>query len=294
MRLGLLPAAVAAVLLAVACSAQPSEQAEPTTTAPPPTTTVPPAACLGEFRQEWSAYGWERCLLGDLFGAAAPPGEFALSVPGAAALLGDIWRRHGAGATPELVTCESGYIECEDGDRAAFASETADGERFIVVLSNENINAIALLHEATHHLIGIGHDDIAGGHGMAFRCAAVDLYGTYAASLVPLSDLVQYLDVCGIPAASVEDRYCPLSISALAAAAEQSVVFSGTLGGAEDRIEQIDSTLRGIEGSWQGDAESKRQRIAELEAEREALLAEREALLTARSAIPDTACSVAP
>ena len=260
-----------AAVLAVGCAAQtaqetqPSEDVEPAPaeTQPAVTMTATEADCRGVFAQQWNAYGWEDCLLGGLSYAHSdkPVIGLTLSEADATLLLVHVWRQYGSGHVPEFNAGRAEISHYCDSTSGACASEIR-GTRYITFAEPELINATALLHETAHHLISVGYDEISGGHGMDFRCAAVELYGAYLPELVPPESLRQFREACEVP----DFDSCRYDIASVIAAEEDLQRKFAEAADART-VDDIRRQMRGIEQNWQGDDESKQRKLAELEAE---------------------------
>ena len=244
----------------VAETVAPTQAASVSTTTPEASTdAADTSACLGVFEQEWNAYGWEECVLGDAF--AAGDDSWTLTENEAVWLTLMVWDQFGAGDSPRY---ESGSAAMElhcDNRSGGCAGRNQEGTRYVVFPDADNVDALSVLHEITHHLVGFDIGEIGGHHGMEFRCAAIEVYAAYAPSLVTDDDLLMLMpDVCGRqPALSQAD--CTLDdIRELAGAAQRHDT-------AEQRITWLEARRRGIQDNWQGTKDAKEGELAEIEAE---------------------------
>ena len=160
-----------------------------TTTTTPTTTTAPELQrCADEFAQELSAYGWERCLLGNFNVVYIKDEQDGRN------FLGRVWRKYGSGQRPEYHTNPNAVAEfCGRQSEGCAWEDEREGRRGIAML--KPVRKRDLLHEIAHHLRGFD-DNRYGGHGMDFRCAAVYLYRDYLPEAVSEDDLAALLEEC--------------------------------------------------------------------------------------------------
>lgn len=288
-------ALLAAVVVIAGCTSAPeppAQVAEPATAvaSEPPPTTVRPHECAAVFEADWDAYGWERCLLPD------DESPWHLDSNAAEAVLASVWARYGAGPMPDVVIVEDFAPDlCAETDEPcqgiASATRHGDGSRYVTLGTHDNISLFAVLHEAAHHIVGVGRDIYAGGHGTDFRCVAVEIYSTYAPEAVPVSVAAGFAEMCGTTAEVVLARHCAADTAGIIRAAELLAAHGTTLSGHRDRQEEIDRLIIGIEASWQGDPDAKAERIEALQAERDEIGRAVVELDEAVRSVPEPDCS---
>lgn len=288
-------ALLVAVVVFAGCASTaepPAQVTEPVTavTSEPPPTTVAPHECAAVFEADWDAYGWERCLLPD------DESPWHLDSNSAEAVLASVWARYGAGPMPDVVIVEDFAPDlCAETDEPcqgiASATRHGDGSRYVTLGTHDNISLFAVLHEAAHHIVGVGRDIYAGGHGNDFRCVAVEMYSTYAPEAVPVSVAAGFAEMCGTTAEAVLARHCAADTAGIIRAAELLAAHGTTLSGHRDRQEEIDRLIIGIEASWQGDPDAKAERIEALQAERDEIGRAVVELDEAVRSVPEPDCS---
>jgi len=231
--------------------------------------------CLALFRQEFNAYGYEDCLLGDF----AQPVSYAT----ARRILSHVWRAYGAGPQPSL---EIDAYACSGG---ACAVLEGDGTRKIVFPNENYVEISALLHEVTHHLTGVGSSQLAGGHGNDFRCAVVEVYAVYLPHLVTAASLTALRQVCGLTAEEASVPVCTFDVAgwaeaqdAVNAASSVSVDTADLLQQLEqnaERIAEIDILIVKLPKPPEVTSEYRREQVAEMRGEQYTLEREQRSLL---------------
>ena len=241
----------------------PATTAAPTTSAAAPDTSAVATdtnVCLGVFEQEWNAYGWEECVLGDAYGTE-PDSRWTLTEDEAVWLTLMVWDQFGAGDSPRYESGRTAMRRYCENSSGGCAVRDRNGTRYVVFPDSENANAISVLHEITHHLVGFDIGEIGGHHGMEFRCAAIEVYATYAPSLVTNDELLTLVpDVCGRQPAMLEANCTIDEIRELAEAAQRHDT-------ADQRITWLEARRRGIQDNWQGTQEARDDELAQIEAE---------------------------
>lgn len=269
-------ALLAAVVVFAGCASAPEPRAqasEPATVviSEPPPTTVMPHECAAVFESDWDAYGWERCLLPD---DEAP---WHMDSAAAEAVLANVWERYGAGPMPDVIVVEdfASDLCAETGEPCrgiASATRYGDGSREITLGTHDDISLFSVLHEAVHHIVGVGRDIYAGGHGIDFRCIAVEMYSTYAPEAVPVSVAAGFAEMCGTTVEAVLARHCAADTAGIIAAAEQLASYRTTVSSHRDRLDEIDRLISAIRANWQGDPGAMTERIRALRAEQAAIV----------------------